>query len=56
MQRRLGRPEEVANAILFLCSDLASFITSVDLPVDGGYLGLRSEGLGDNSKYPGKHD
>ena len=34
---RLGRPEDVANAILFLASDDASFITGVALPVDGGY-------------------
>ncbi len=33
---RLGRPEEVASAILFLASDEASFITGVALPVDGG--------------------
>jgi NAD(P)-dependent dehydrogenase (short-subunit alcohol dehydrogenase family) len=33
---RLGRPEEVANAILFLASDEASFITGVTLPIDGG--------------------
>jgi NAD(P)-dependent dehydrogenase (short-subunit alcohol dehydrogenase family) len=33
---RLGRPEEVARAILFLASDEASFITGVALPVDGG--------------------
>jgi NAD(P)-dependent dehydrogenase (short-subunit alcohol dehydrogenase family) len=35
---RLGEPEEVANAIAFLTSDEASFITGVVLPVDGGYL------------------
>jgi NAD(P)-dependent dehydrogenase (short-subunit alcohol dehydrogenase family) len=35
---RLGQPSEVANAILFLASDEASFITGAILPVDGGYL------------------
>ena len=35
---RLGEPEEVAKAILFLASDDASFITGAILPVDGGYL------------------
>jgi NAD(P)-dependent dehydrogenase (short-subunit alcohol dehydrogenase family) len=34
--RRLGRPEEVAEAILFLASEKASFITGAILPVDGG--------------------
>jgi NAD(P)-dependent dehydrogenase (short-subunit alcohol dehydrogenase family) len=33
---RTGRPEEVANAALFLLSDEASFITGAALPVDGG--------------------
>ncbi len=33
---RLGRPEEVAHAILFLAGDEASFITGVAIPIDGG--------------------
>lgn len=36
--KRLGRPHEPADAIVFLASDEASFITGADLPVDGGYL------------------
>jgi len=35
---RYGKPHEVANAVCFLASDEASFITGHDLPVDGGYL------------------
>lgn len=35
---RAGRPEEVANAALFLASDEASYITGAELYVDGGYL------------------
>lgn len=34
----LGEPRQVANAVAFLLSDAASFITGVNLPVDGGYL------------------
>ncbi len=37
---RLGKPEEVANAILFLSSSDSSFITGTDIPVDGGYVEL----------------
>ena len=35
---RFGKPEEVANAILFLASDESSFVTGSPLHVDGGYL------------------
>jgi len=34
---RLGQPEEVAEAVIWLCSDAASFITGQALPVDGGW-------------------
>jgi len=34
--RRLGRPEDIAEAAIFLCSDAASFITGAILTVDGG--------------------
>jgi dihydroanticapsin dehydrogenase len=37
MIQRIGEPREVANAILFLASDEASFITGENLMVDGGY-------------------
>ena len=35
---RIGMADEVANAIVFLCSDEASFITGASLTVDGGFL------------------
>lgn len=34
---RMGTPEEIASAVLYLCSDSASFITGQSLTVDGGY-------------------
>jgi 3-oxoacyl-[acyl-carrier protein] reductase len=35
--KRIGKPEEVAAGILFLASEQASYITGINLPVDGGY-------------------
>jgi NAD(P)-dependent dehydrogenase (short-subunit alcohol dehydrogenase family) len=36
--QRFGEPEEVGAAVAWLCSDKASFVTGVALPVDGGYM------------------
>jgi NAD(P)-dependent dehydrogenase (short-subunit alcohol dehydrogenase family) len=36
--RRFGRPEEIAQAVVWLCSDDASFVLGTALDVDGGYL------------------
>jgi NAD(P)-dependent dehydrogenase (short-subunit alcohol dehydrogenase family) len=55
MLRRLGEPEEIASAVAFLLSDDASFITGADLYVDGGYLAMGSEGLGEASKFEGSN-
>lgn len=37
---RMGKPEEVANLALYLCSDEAGFITGTDFPIDGGFIKL----------------
>jgi NAD(P)-dependent dehydrogenase (short-subunit alcohol dehydrogenase family) len=34
---RMGNPEEVAEAVVWLCSDAASFVTGIAMPVDGGF-------------------
>lgn len=36
--KRVGEPSEVADVVVWLCSDRASFVTGVPVPVDGGYL------------------
>jgi NAD(P)-dependent dehydrogenase (short-subunit alcohol dehydrogenase family) len=36
--KRWGQPDDIAGAVIFLCSPAAAFITGVILPVDGGYL------------------
>lgn len=41
---RLGTPEDVAKAILFLASDMAGYITGVALPVDGGWIAYGAPG------------
>jgi len=35
---RLGQPEEIADAVVYLCTDQASFITGINMPVDGGFI------------------
>jgi NAD(P)-dependent dehydrogenase (short-subunit alcohol dehydrogenase family) len=36
--KRLGQPEEVGEAVAWLCSDRASYVTGLPMPVDGGYM------------------
>jgi NAD(P)-dependent dehydrogenase (short-subunit alcohol dehydrogenase family) len=37
---RMGKSEETASAAVFLASDESSFITGIDLPVDGGLVAV----------------
>ena len=35
---RMGNPDEIAEAVVWLCSDAASFVTGIAMPVDGGFV------------------
>lgn len=51
--RRMAEPGEIADAICYLCSEGASFITGADVAVDGGYSALGPEALGQPyEKFP----
>lgn len=51
--RRLGTVKEIAAPTAFLLSEEASFISGADLFVDGGYMAMGSEGLGENTMLAG---
>ncbi len=51
--RRCGEPIECAGPILFLLSEDASFVTGADLPIDGGYMAIGPEGLGETTVLAG---
>lgn len=36
--KRIGQPEEIGEAVAWLCSDRASYVTGLPMPVDGGYM------------------
>jgi A-factor type gamma-butyrolactone 1'-reductase (1S-forming) len=36
--KRLGEPEEIGEAAAWLCSDRASYVTGLPMPVDGGFI------------------
>lgn len=38
--KRVGKPEELVGAVLFLASDMSTYVTGVTVPVDGGFLAI----------------
>jgi NAD(P)-dependent dehydrogenase (short-subunit alcohol dehydrogenase family) len=38
---RMGRPDEIAELALYLCSDAAAFVTGCNYPIDGGFVNLK---------------
>lgn len=50
---RIADPEEVANVVVFLASDWATFITGADIAVDGGYTALGPTGVSREELTPG---
>ena len=49
---KMGRPEDIAEAMVFLCSDRAQFITTITMPVDGGYCAWGAP----SDAFPGELD
>ncbi|MCL4106449.1 UNVERIFIED_CONTAM: hypothetical protein GTU68_030407 [Idotea baltica] len=39
---RMGKPQEIANLAVYLCSEEAAFITGTDFPIDGGFIKLNN--------------
>ncbi|MFV3127124.1 SDR family oxidoreductase [Niveispirillum sp. KHB5.9] len=39
--RRLGRPDDIAGIVVFLCSRAGAYVTGAEIPVDGGIVGCR---------------
>lgn len=53
-KQRMGEPKEVADAILYLSSDMASYVTGATLAVDGGFTAQWVLGVGSRERGSGK--